>query len=163
MVRNSTKCPSCEEQVIREEGIFDDVSKKWLHKQCYRTLASKRELSRYVCALFKLKAPGPKIYSQMNMLNKKGYSYEGMLSTLKYHFDVKKGKVEKAMEGIGIIPFVYEEAQLYYQKLSNKAYYVGEQIAQNYENQQVDVIYLNEKMITNKKEKSNKLIDLNNL
>jgi len=163
MAKESVKCPQCEQQVLKSEGIFDDSSKKWLHPDCYKILDSKRELSRFVCVLFKLKAPGPKIYSQMNMLYKKGYSYHDMLTTLQYHFDVKKNKVEKAMEGIGIIPYVFDEAQTYYRKIKNKSNYLAEQIAQSSENQQRNIIYIDEKNLEKGQKKNDRTIDLNNL
>lgn len=37
-----------------------------------------------------------------------------MLKTLKYFFEVKGHTTEKANGGIGIIPFVYEDARNYY-------------------------------------------------
>ena len=41
-----------------------------------------------------------------------------MLKTLKYFFEIKGNSIEKANGGIGIIPYVYEEAYKYYQNLS---------------------------------------------
>ena len=45
-----------------------------------------------------------------------GYSYSGMLKSLIYFYEVKGNSKEKAKAsgGIGIVPFIYEQAKLYY-------------------------------------------------
>lgn len=40
-----------------------------------------------------------------------------MLKTLKYFFEVKGNNLEKANGGIGIVPFVYEDARRYWHDL----------------------------------------------
>jgi hypothetical protein len=162
-VKESVKCPHCEEQVIKADGIFDSISNKWYHPTCFKILSEKRELARYVCVLFKLKAPGPKVYNQMKTFYNKGISYEEMLKVLKYHFEVKRGKVEKAMEGIGIIPYILEEAREYYGKLDYKSDKLADKLADNCENQQKVIIYIDEQKVGEKKQKQNNCIDLNSL
>ena len=36
--------------------------------------------------------------------------------TLKYFFEIKKNSIEKSKGSIGIIPYIYSEAALYYEK-----------------------------------------------
>lgn len=43
-----------------------------------------------------------------------GYSYSGMLKSLVYFYEVKGNSKEKANGGIGIVPFVYNDAYNYY-------------------------------------------------
>lgn len=45
------------------------------------------------------------------------YSYSGMLKTLIWFYDIKGNSKEKANGGIGIIPFVYQDALNYYYSL----------------------------------------------
>ena len=47
----------------------------------------------------------------------KEYSYSGMRKTLKYFFEVRGNSIEKANGGIGIIPYVYDEAYIYWRAL----------------------------------------------
>ncbi len=46
-----------------------------------------------------------------------GYSYSGMLKTLKWFYEIKGNHKSKANGGIGIIPFVYKDALNYYYSL----------------------------------------------
>lgn len=43
-----------------------------------------------------------------------GYSYSGMLKSLVYFYEVKGNSKDKANGGIGIVPFVYQDAYRYY-------------------------------------------------
>jgi len=47
-------------------------------------------------------------------IKKYSYTWSGMLKCLIYFFDIKKNPVEKANGGIGIIPYIYQEAHDYY-------------------------------------------------
>lgn len=50
----------------------------------------------------------------MNSYRSKNYTYTGMLKTLKYFYEVRGNSIEKAEGGIGIIPWVYDEAFTYW-------------------------------------------------
>lgn len=45
------------------------------------------------------------------------YSYSGILKSLVYFYEVKGNSIEKANGGIGIVPFVYQDAYNYYYDL----------------------------------------------
>ena len=45
------------------------------------------------------------------------YSYSGMLKALVWFYEVKGNSIEKANGGIGILPFVYQDAYNYYYSL----------------------------------------------
>ena len=40
-----------------------------------------------------------------------------MLGTLVYWYEIKKAQIDKAQGGIGIIPYIYEQAKEYYGKI----------------------------------------------
>lgn len=42
------------------------------------------------------------------------YTYSGIRRTLQYFYEVKKNPIEKSNGGIGIVPWVYEDAKRYY-------------------------------------------------
>lgn len=50
-------------------------------------------------------------------LRDKGYSNEGIYLTLKYFLQVKGGDLTKSYGGIGIVPFLYDEAKIYYAEM----------------------------------------------
>ena len=45
------------------------------------------------------------------------YTYSGIHKALIYHFEIKGGSIEKANGGIGIVPYVYQQAYRYYYSL----------------------------------------------
>ena len=45
------------------------------------------------------------------------YSYSGMLKALVWFYEIKGNSIEKANGGIGILPFVYQDAYNYYYSL----------------------------------------------
>ena len=45
------------------------------------------------------------------------YSYSGILKSLIYFFEIRRNSIEKANGGIGIVPYVYEDARKYYYDL----------------------------------------------
>lgn len=45
------------------------------------------------------------------------YSYSGILKSLVYFFEIKGNSIDKANGGIGIVPFVYNDARTYYYNL----------------------------------------------
>jgi hypothetical protein len=49
--------------------------------------------------------------------NEYNYSYSGMLKALIWFYEVKGNSIEKANGGIGILPFVYQDAYNYYYSL----------------------------------------------
>lgn len=49
--------------------------------------------------------------------NRLGFSYSGMLKSLVYFYEVKGNSKDRANGGIGIVPFIYNEAYNYYLNL----------------------------------------------
>jgi len=125
------KCQYCQQQVDKDAAIrFED---KNFHKDCCEEYKDKKEIYKYVAHLFGFKSenkPGPVIISQLRTFREKNpyYTYKGILNALKYFYEVKHGSKKKANEGIGIVPFVYDEAQEYFRKLNYKQNKVAEEI-----------------------------------
>ena len=68
--------------------------------------------------LFSEQYIGPRIRKQIKEYKENyNYSYSGMLKTLIWWFEVKGNSVEKANGGIGIIPYIYQQACDYYYTL----------------------------------------------
>lgn len=114
-------CGLCKIKFDRRAEPSEFISGKWHHERCAIQVHQKKELYRYICTIFNLKAPGPINFSMINkMVKEKGYTYVGIKNALKYHYEIKNGEVEKSEERIGIVPYVYDEAQNYFSNLSKK-------------------------------------------
>ena len=92
------------------------------------------QLVEYIKNLFG--KPNPRVWKQLKEYKELGYSYSGMYKTLVWWFELKHGDIEKANGGIGIIPYVYDQACQYYYAL-----YLA-QIA----NEDTDIIQITEKV-----------------
>ena len=66
--------------------------------------------------------------TQMQKFNRMGMGYRAQLLTLKWYYEVKKNPVKKEYKTIGIIPYVYDQAALYYKKQESKAKEIAEAI-----------------------------------
>lgn len=60
----------------------------------------------------------PRSFSMMKNFIKKGYSWIGITRAMEWFYLVKRNDVSKAKGGVGIVPYVYDEAQAYYEKLN---------------------------------------------
>jgi len=115
------KCPYCGVYFSREfeEYYYHEKSKRYYHVNCYKKYEAERahvdNLNEYIIKLFKLKATGPRINSQIKKyIEELGFSHLGILNSLKYFFDERGNSIDKANGGIGIVPYVYEEANNFY-------------------------------------------------
>jgi hypothetical protein len=62
--------------------------------------------------------PNPRVWKQVKEYKDVyNYTYSGMLKTLIWWFEINRGDLEKANGGIGIIPYVYDQALQYYYAL----------------------------------------------
>lgn len=113
------KCYFCGGKVDKKEAVCAD--KKNYHPICYQTYLEKKDCCNYICGLFNLKVPGPKIYSQLsNFTAQYNYSYKNIKKTLQYCYEIKKMSRKKANEGIGIVPYQHDEAIRYFDDLESK-------------------------------------------
>ena len=105
------KCPHCNNEVKEEDAIYNTKTKRYYHEFCYNELLERKQLCDYICELFSYKKPSVRIYQQMTSYHDKGVSYSDMLLALKYFYEIKKVDINKSQGGIGIIPYVLEEAK----------------------------------------------------
>ena len=110
------KCNFCGEMI----DIEDVVKVKGLnyHPNCAKLKEKRGELCEYICKVHNLKSPGPAIYRQIkSYISENGFTYNGILLTLKYYYEILGNKVEDKYRGtIGIVPYVYYAAEDYYKK-----------------------------------------------
>lgn len=120
-------CVYCKKKFDRDKLPFVQVSaKRYAHKECsdqeaarlLKEEADKIALETYIIELLKLDYVTPRIRKQLNTyMEQYGYTYSGMRKALVYFYEVKGNSVEKANGGVGIIPYVYQDAYNYYYAL----------------------------------------------
>lgn len=121
------KCPICQKFFDRDKESFVQINnKRYAHKQCFENKSSQLnkeqldliELNNYINTVFKDEKNNFKTQKQIEKFKEEfGYSYSGMLKTLKWWIDIKHNPIEKMNGGIGIIPYIYQEAENYYYNL----------------------------------------------
>lgn len=152
------KCYSCGLEVEKEEA--EKVRNYNFHPLCAKEYREKLELQDYICDIFNYKKPGPRIQSQIKtFVRDKGYTYRGIKKSLQYHYEVRNGDKTKSNGGIGIVPYIYEEAKNYYRGLEGTAKRIAECV-QTYESRSVDVMAIQRRAAGAKR---NKEIDLSSI
>lgn len=156
MAQNIVKCSLCGLGVLKAEAVR--YKNKNYHADCKEKKVEKEELSEYICRLFSLKAPGPRINTQLKSFFEKypNYTYKGIKQALEFFYEVQKKPKEKANQGIGIVPYVYDSAQEYFNNISLRQERVAEALSNSLNVQTQNIV-------VKKQEKEKKLYDLNNL
>lgn len=118
------QCYYCNERFDRDKIPTVKVSaRRYAHAKCandHEMNLSQEEqdlvqLEQYIMQLFEEPYVNARIRKQINDFQKEyGYSYSGMLKTLIWWYEVRGNSTEKANGGIGIIPYIYNQALQYY-------------------------------------------------
>lgn len=100
---------------------------------CYQQALANEKFNTFICELFGIKSPGPKIYAQRKRLREEyGYTDATIMKTLDYLFNVEKKN--KSFESLGLVnPKNVEEAIKYYQKKEYELEQMKEAAKQNQE------------------------------
>lgn len=117
-------CKYCKKTFNKKEEEYVQLSNSvYAHKTCAE-LESKREktdaekLDDYIMKLFDRDYVPPRAKKQITQfIQEYNYTYSGILRTLIYFYELKGGDREAAHDGIGIVPFVYQDAYNYYYSL----------------------------------------------
>lgn len=105
-----------EEYVQLSNSIYAHLSCSELEAKREKTDAEK--LDDYIMNLFNYDYVPPRAKKQINQfIQEYNYTYSGILRTLVYFYEIKGGDREAAHDGIGIVPFVYQDAYNYYYAL----------------------------------------------
>lgn len=119
-------CPHCSERYNRDKAETVIVGRRYYHKKCYDLMIAKQQkeekdkqlLEEYIKQLFNISQLTKKITSQIKKFKtENNYTYSGMYKSLKWFYETKGNSIEKANEGIGIIPYIYSEVNQYYYNL----------------------------------------------
>ena len=119
-------CYYCKQKFNRDKEPFVQVSaRRYAHQKCaeeHENSISEEEkelakLYEYIKNLLGEDYNAATVTKQIKDYQKDGMSYSGILKTLIYFYEVKGNSKEKANGGIGIVPFVYQDAYNYYYSL----------------------------------------------
>lgn len=117
-------CVYCKQKFDRDRLPFIQVSaRRYAHQECSLTEDEKKnkeeqdkiDLENYIMSLFKTDYIDAKIRKQIKQYKEEyNYTYSGIRKALVYFFEIKGNSIEKANGGIGIVPYVYQQAYNYY-------------------------------------------------
>ena len=120
-------CKYCGIRFDRDlEPAIEVSSRRYAHKTCAEKVEATvpqdekdyANLENYIKKIFKLKTLSAKIRKQIKDYREEyNYTYSGMLKTLYWWYEIKGNTTELSNEGIGIVPFVYDDACKYYYTL----------------------------------------------
>ena len=120
-------CPYCNQRFDRDKEAFVMASaRRYAHPACAKKHDEEKSqeqrdleaLEKYIMQLFDEPYVNAKAKRQINEFKKNyNYTYSGMLKSLIFWFEIKGNSIEKANGGIGIIPFIYQQAHDYYYSL----------------------------------------------
>lgn len=121
------KCVYCKIEFDRDKEPWEQIANlRYAHKKCAeknQIIKSKNELDYealvdYIEKLFGIGYVSAKVAKQIKDFREQyGYTYSGILGTLIYWYEVKGATLEMANGGIGIVPYVYDQAKEYYAKI----------------------------------------------
>ena len=114
------KCYYCGQTFDRTKEEYVQVKgRRYAHKRCYENRSGeeidKDEFWETLDEVFHGSANYDyrKVDSQLKSYLKQGYTIRGVINAVRYWFNVKNGSIIDANKGIGIVPFIYQEAQEY--------------------------------------------------
>lgn len=120
-------CKYCGQRFNRDVEPFVEVgSRRYAHKDCADKVDASMtqeekdyyKLEEYIKKLFSIDTISAKIKKQIHDFRQEyGYTYSGMLKTLYWWYEIKDNSIELSQEGIGIVPFVYNQAEKYFYAL----------------------------------------------
>lgn len=121
---DSVICLYCKKPLNRkDEDCVALGNGKYAHQHCVeiedtRELTEQEKLDRYIMKLFKTDYVHQRVRRQINdFIKEYNYSYSGIRKSLVYFYEVKGNPIDKANGGIGIVPYIYQDAYRYYYSL----------------------------------------------
>ena len=141
MAKLLAKCFYCGEQFDRNQEEWIAINaRRYAHKKCYDLAESGKTqkkkdyeaLISYIKQKFCISTISAKITRQITDYKKQyGFTYSGMLKALIWWFDIKKNSLEGTNGGIGILPYIYNDAKTYYYGLYMAKLYNEDKIIHN--------------------------------
>lgn len=122
-ISRPVKCPVCGLFFNREQIAFVHHKNRYYHKTCYDRQVQQsvqdekdlKSLEEYVVRLLGLDCINARVRKQIkDMREAYNFTYSGIQKSLEYFYEIKGNSIAKANGGIGIVPYVYEDAKVYF-------------------------------------------------
>lgn len=132
---NLKKCYYCGEEFdIDTEDFRKPVTNRYAHVKCWEENYTEDmvfigEIYAYLKSLAIKYDFNQCERQRISYVKTKGYTNEGILYALKYFYDVKRQSPDRSGNRIGIVPYVYDEAQLYYEEMNKKKAKIGKDLS----------------------------------
>jgi len=111
------------------------------------------ELEEYLKKIFNSDFVSPRVRKQLNQYTEEfKYTYDGILKSLKWFFEVQGRQVEETY-GIGIVPYVYKQAQEYYNTIALAKIINAEKPIEKYHQKQARLIKIKSPTLEKKEDK----------
>jgi hypothetical protein len=135
------KCPECDiaiDKTIEEHKIH---SKKTYHINCFTRFEARKQhradLIDYICKLYTIDAPNIIMLKQIKDYEETyKFTTKGMEMSLRFFHEIKGNSVDA--KGIGIIPYVYDDAKKHYTEMTKIAQHAS---TVNFSNKE-EIIYV---------------------
>lgn len=121
---DTVTCAYCKKELSKKDANCVMLNNgKYVHKECQaleesREKTDREKLEDYIKSLFNLSYVEPRVKAQIKKyVEEYNYTYSGMQKALYYFYEIKGGDKAKANGGIGIIPYVYQDAYNYHYNL----------------------------------------------
>lgn len=119
------KCPDCKVDIVDKKKA-KKVANRWICEDC-QVIRDAQEVDRqslysYIAKLFNLDFPNMWMLKQVKDFKEQhGYTYKGMQMTLEYWTETLGNSMHDA-KGIGIVPYIYDEAKDLFMKKRDVKY-----------------------------------------
>jgi hypothetical protein len=140
MKKQYVTCLCCNEKFDRNAVPALKIGRRYIHESCkekYEEELKQKEqqkkisylsnpedeqlssLEEYIKKIFDIPYISQKIKRQIQTyIRDYNYSYEGIFKTLFYWYGLKGKSIEKANNGLGIVPYIYDESQEYFKRIN---------------------------------------------
>lgn len=121
---DNVTCAYCKKPLSKKDNDCIMIGNgKYVHADCqeleqHREKTDREKLEEYIKELFQISYIEPRVKAQIKKyVEEFNYTYSGIQKALYYHYEIKGGDKSKANGGIGIVPFVYQNAYNYFYEL----------------------------------------------
>lgn len=121
------KCSICGVIFDRDKEPAEATgARRYAHLSCYERMEANKPqeekdyeaLEKYILKLYNKDSLGALITKQIRDFRKNNnYTYTGIQKTLMWWFEIKGNSIDQTNGGIGIVPFVYDDACKYFYSL----------------------------------------------
>lgn len=122
------KCPVCEYQVDKETQKHVKHSGKTYHENCFQKFEMQKQhridLHAYICELYRIPTVNGYMLKQIKEFQETyKFTLKGIELALRFFHDINGNQISDGNDyktrGIGIVPFVYEDAKTHYILMDN--------------------------------------------